>query len=460
MPPLCMDNKFLYPITERTFRKYVKSIFTPIKRGECVATIWIPMSGRRKHNKFLIENIHLFEEELPNFDKYILVYVEPLDITEESTSGYIRLMARSFISASQRNRTIRFETKSTMKIFGNPEATYSELLAELRNVLKDVTSRGINVIFFIGEFDELAFANTVFYKNLMGLWNDLNPNLHYVFLMRESIDNQQNLQIWGELSGLILDNVIYIPTLGGEDDEYIINRTKNQFSLELTTRQIEIVKEICGGHPYLLKEAVQILADHLEKNLTDDEIRDLFYDNFELRWVIRKVFNIRSLDEKNILSKIALRENYSKDENKDTLDFLKRMEIIKVIRGELRPFNKLFSRTIQGFERGTEILKKEKEYSDIKLDNVAGAILYKGRTVEEKFTRQEYLVLSEFIKVPNILVTRDNVGEVLWGKEMYEKYSDWALDQLISKLRKKLLALGIKDKIVTIRGRGYKFVQS
>ena len=79
-----MAEKIFYPITEESLHRYAKSIFTPIKRGESVATIWIPMSGRRKHNKFLIENIELFKKELPNFEECVLVYVESLELPEES----------------------------------------------------------------------------------------------------------------------------------------------------------------------------------------------------------------------------------------------------------------------------------------------------------------------------------------------------------------------------------------
>ena len=56
------------------------------------------------------------------------------------------------------------------------------------------------------------------------------------------------------------------------------------------------------------------------------------------------------------------------------------------------------------------------------------------------------------------LRSRDEIGDTLWGKESYEKYSDWAIDQLMSKLRKKLEKLGIKDRLATVRGKGYKLL--
>jgi DNA-binding response OmpR family regulator len=242
-----------------------------------------------------------------------------------------------------------------------------------------------------------------------------------------------------------------------EDDDYIISRLKNQYSLTLSPHQLKTIKEIGGGHPYLLKEACQILADRFSKKLATDQIRDIFYDNYELRWVIGKVFEIRSSEEKNILSKIALRQDFSKDKNKEAFDFLLKMGLVKKIGGELRPFNKLFSRTIQGFEKN-EIASVNARQEDLNLDKETSAIIYKGRTIG-KISR-EYSVLTELLRTPDSLITRDDIGKILWGKEMYEKYSDWALDQLISKLRKKLSGLDIRGRLITIRGKGYKFLRN
>jgi len=455
-----MVKKIFYPVTEVSLHEYAESIFTPIERGESVATIWIPMSGRRKHNKFITENIELFEKELPEFENYILVYVESLELTEESISGYLRLMAKSFIGACKKNaKCQKLLEGSKISIFDDPESTYSNLLEGLRNLLKDVIAAGFNIVFFVGDFDELSFANKIFYNNLMSLWNDLNPNFHYVFLLRETLARQQNLQLWGELSEAILQNIVFVPALNEEDTDYMIEHLKNEYSLKLSSHQLNTIREICGGHPYLLRVAFRILANHFDKHLTRDQIRDLFYDNYELRWAGQKIFEIRNSEEKILLKKIALREQFDKKANKEVYEFLTNMGLVKVINKELRPFNKLFSRTIQGFEK-TELIKKEEEQGDISLDNKTGAITYKGRTVEERFTRQEYSVLAEFLRSPDKLVSRDDVGKILWGKEMYEKYSDWALDQLISKLRKKLKGLDVSGKLLTIRGKGYKFLQN
>src|SRR6476661_7326153 len=97
------DDKFFYPVKPEVLHDYASRVFSPICRGECVTAVWVPMTGRRMWNKFIIEHINLFEKELPNYNKYLLVYVEPLDLTEESIAGYLRLMGKSFIEVCKKN---------------------------------------------------------------------------------------------------------------------------------------------------------------------------------------------------------------------------------------------------------------------------------------------------------------------------------------------------------------------
>jgi DNA-binding response OmpR family regulator len=102
------------------------------------------------------------------------------------------------------------------------------------------------------------------------------------------------------------------------------------------------------------------------------------------------------------------------------------------------------------------VADKEKKSQKLTIEEETGTILLNRKPIEEYFTRQEYTVLSLMIRKGGRLCSRDDIGEALWGEDSYEKYSNWAIDQLISKLRKKIKKLGIKNGLKTIRGRGYK----
>jgi DNA-binding winged helix-turn-helix (wHTH) protein len=56
------------------------------------------------------------------------------------------------------------------------------------------------------------------------------------------------------------------------------------------------------------------------------------------------------------------------------------------------------------------------------------------------------------------LVTRDQVAKTIWGNNFEEQYSDWAIDQTISRFRKKIGTFHIlKESVKTIKGKGYKW---
>ncbi len=54
-------------------------------------------------------------------------------------------------------------------------------------------------------------------------------------------------------------------------------------------------------------------------------------------------------------------------------------------------------------------------------------------------------------------ISRDQIGEVLWGINWYDKYSDWSIDTHISNLRKKI---NFDWKLITKRERGYMLSKS
>jgi hypothetical protein len=83
-------------------------------------------------------------------------------------------------------------------------------------------------------------------------------------------------------------------------------------------------------------------------------------------------------------------------------------------------------------------------------------VLYKGRDYTSRFSKGELCILEKLC-VGHEVVTREELGESFWGEEYLESYSDWALDAIMSRLRKKIDHVGLPINIVTKRGHGYVF---
>ena len=81
---------------------------------------------------------------------------------------------------------------------------------------------------------------------------------------------------------------------------------------------------------------------------------------------------------------------------------------------------------------------------------------FQGKKVE--LSKNEFVLLFSLIKNINKIVTRDTLLEVLWSD--IDFVDDNTLSVNITRLRKKLEDIGIKDSIETKRGQGYKLINN
>jgi hypothetical protein len=96
------------------------------------------------------------------------------------------------------------------------------------------------------------------------------------------------------------------------------------------------------------------------------------------------------------------------------------------------------------------ITDQAKELITKKNDN---SINYKSIKLIGSPTAQEINLLNSLLKIEAPL-SRDGIAQILWGKNWNSKYSDWAIDKAISRLRKKII--GNEIKILTIKNYGYQ----
>lgn len=75
-------------------------------------------------------------------------------------------------------------------------------------------------------------------------------------------------------------------------------------------------------------------------------------------------------------------------------------------------------------------------------------------------TRQERDVYELLSKNVKSLVSREEVAQAAWKDDWEEKYSDWALDALIHRLRQKIGQIYPESTLETKKGLGFIFIQN
>lgn len=87
----------------------------------------------------------------------------------------------------------------------------------------------------------------------------------------------------------------------------------------------------------------------------------------------------------------------------------------------------------------------------IEIDEASYKVTVDGKEIT--LSKKEYEILLYFLKNKNIVLTRENLIENIWGYDFEGEIR--TVDTLVKRLRERLLDKA--DMIVTVRGVGYKF---
>ncbi len=93
-------------------------------------------------------------------------------------------------------------------------------------------------------------------------------------------------------------------------------------------------------------------------------------------------------------------------------------------------------------------------YKDLILNLSNGTISYKDNTLN--LTKNEIKILSYLMKNKGKIISRENLMEYLWNDDFF--VDDNTLSVNITRLRKKIESIGLKNPIETRRGLGYIMV--
>lgn len=91
-----------------------------------------------------------------------------------------------------------------------------------------------------------------------------------------------------------------------------------------------------------------------------------------------------------------------------------------------------------------------------KLHLIGNAIHFGTTDISLSITKIQTQILKTMLTSPSGFISYDQIGDIVWGKGATENYSLQAINQHMSRLKKKLTFLGLsKQTIGSLRGRGY-----
>ena len=239
----------------------------------------------------------------------------------------------------------------------------------------------------------------------------------------EVVDSQSLLF---EYYGCYLKNRFWLSMYDSNDfDEVVRKRYKANL---ISDKQIRQAYKMCGGYFAIGEILVSDLSlvDNIDKCLQDERIC----------FLLETLWQCCSKESQNILKNLVLGKKVNPTQ------YLLKTGMVSC---ESMIFSLLMERWIK------ELVSKE----DFSLKEINGVLWLAEENLEDRLTYQEYQVLDWLWAKKGEEVSRDEVAKVMWGEKSNQSYSDWAIDKIISKIRKKIGDVGKKKKLKSIKGKGF-----
>lgn len=423
-----MTKSTPYLLTAETEKCLFQETLLPyFLRGESVSVMWVRHAGRRRTGRYLVQYSDAFGFQA--LKKYQTVIVPHGELVEETPQGFFQLMLNCLAPEAGQNS--------------------EEAFSILEKKISDLCEDDYHLIFILERFDEINDDSKfppAFFNNLHTLWQIDKSRVHFLFCVATNLLKSENFNKLGHFKEVVFQNLVYFPLLQEKDSEATIDYLIDRYGYKVSTKQRSLIKKICGGHASLIRAAMRILQNFYSFDY--QKVLDHLFNQYEIRLILEDIWNSFDDAEKEILTKIAQGSSLSASRIPE------RLIKLKIVTSKEKGVYELFSPLFLNFIAGLN-----KNLPELTADSKTGELLINGQPAKEKITLQEYLLLTSFLKKRNSVLSRDQIGQTLWGKMADEKYSDWAIDQVVSQLRKKLEKLGLSSgKLQTIRNRGYRWL--
>jgi hypothetical protein len=404
----------LYPETSRF--EELEKIISFIKAGNSVQIVSIPGVGRSNLLGLLSYNRkarikHLGEGQT----KYHFVNINLSEVKTKSINDIFKFI---FLELLDSLKERKIEQEYVSKILKDSISLHDEMVIfqGLKRTVEYLTlEKDLSIILLFDRFETfVSSANSEFFSNLRILRNRAKYKFSAVFSLNKPLEEVLEKETLGDFYEFVAGHVVYLPIFDKEGVDFRVKHLEGQTGKKIPKEKLEKVLELTGGHGKLTRVCLEYyLNKGLENYLEDKTVQAVLYGI------------------ENSLTPSDLKDLKAKNPNSylESIGFLKNGKI-----------------SIPLFE---EFIKSHNPQGEFNVE-----------TASENLSLLEFKLLKFLTENPNRILGREDVINSVWSEtKSQEGVTEAALDQLISRLRKKIEEDPNNPvHLLTVKGRGFKFV--
>lgn len=396
-------------VTTKQFLQETPKWLEAIRRKENVALLFFPKTDRARRIPQLLEDKAFLRHHLAKNTRYIFQIVDFDEHEVEDKRDLHEHLAKHLNLSGLARTRWRFEQWMLYCKNNNFYIVLIILQAEK----------------YVSEHGQMVFSL------LSNMVDDYYPYISIISVYEQDVTHPTQISIVST-STRLCQNIFFYPLYSSDDALIFIRYLQKKWQITITRKEVEKILAGCGGHFWLLKEAMREEASGGSISLSGQSMR------FRLDVIFRSL----SPFEQQALKKIITHKKTFSSDEKHSLIYLQKMRCI----------DKNRNCSIGIYE--DFLLHFDDVGSKLHLEN--SRIVLNGIPLEKFFSRKEYRAMKLLLEKRGTMVSRDEIAKSMWPTQTEAQYSDWAIDQLVARLRKRIAELSISPRVVeVVRGKGY-----
>lgn len=392
--------------SDEYIRQVSKQIFEPLKRGESVFCRWFPGHG------MTVRMMQIFSDEgflkagfEEKYDKTLLVRIDASDFAIEPLHLFFLYVKKKLT-----------ETMAAKKIVPKKDEDFLRrsptvlIIQEIGDLCVNAVQKGYEVVFII----EVGSFESKLERELFSAWARIVER-HIDKIHTHINGENRKLLDRGVLPAVLIQSMITVGLPAKSECDHYIKYYENLWKLKLSPHQIAKIYEVCGLDSWLIKEGLRSIKD-------GKSVNDLNLDpNLLLKAKIQ--YELYGESEREVLETMFIKGKLPRSMEKIAQDlenvnfWAKDRKIMRIIEQVI-------------VQRGAA---GELNFHPDDQKLYLGAI-----DMSQKLSPLENKILAHLFEKKGKVVEKDAIAKLIWEKEAEERYSDWAIDKTISRLRSRL----------------------
>lgn len=408
------------PILPETFEAMVTPWLQGIARKDIVAVVSYPASDRQRRLLNLLDNRRLQKKYLGKPNQYLWISidfrVDPVDNTVELEALILRRVAEQFHPGR--------------RLTGNFGVRMTVLWRRFHKKVV-VAAMGCETLLLANKAPLLIWFTVMMRSDILRMLLFLETNLFA----------PAALEIFGRIPAF-QPRIAIMRLYNREDTLQFIGHMEHEWRFRVPEAMKQRIVTDCGGLLLLVKEALWYCRDHPKRSEQE------MFKSHEMRFNLLSFWQGLDTDCQMLIDRIIKKETTDSIRYASSIDYLMQAGFVRQRPSGLTinvPLIARFRRDI--LNQGMPLTQSD-----------GGHILVDGVNVSKQFTSAQRRILGYFLHHANEILSRDAIAQHIWPTNTADRYSDWAIDSHISRLRQRLTSLGVDAmRLETVKGRGFRF---